>query len=173
MTRDTRDIRPTDSITPEARERLFQFEPDVFSLDTFDLEWAPKGRFFHVYVAGELVASAGVLARTVDVAGTPVTVAGIGGVVCRPEARGQGHATAAVAAALTHGVESMGADFGMLFCLPKLVPFYARTGWQRLAAPVLIEQSKGKVPSPLEVMVKPADGGRWPAGNVDINGRPW
>ena len=173
MTPATRDIRPIDSITPEARERLFRFEPDVFSLDPFDLEWAPKERFFHVYVAGDLVANAGVLARTVDVGGAPIPVAGIGGVVCRPEARGQGHATAAVAAALTHGIESLGADFGMLFCLPKLVPFYARTGWQRLAASVLIEQSKGKVPSPLEVMIKPPAGRRWPSGNVDVNGRPW
>ena len=56
----------------------------------------------------------------------------------------------------------MGAEFGMLFCLPRLVPFYGRTGWERLA-PVWIQQPAGTVRSPLEVMVKPLSGRPWPA----------
>jgi len=168
-----REIIETDTLTPERRQHLFYFEPDVFCLASFNLQWEPKVRFFHVYDAGELVANAGVVGRTVDVAGTAVRVAGIGGVVCRPEARGRGHPTAAVATALAHGATVMGAEFGMLFCLPRLVPFYGRTGWERLAAPVWIQQPAGTVRSPLEVMVKPLSGRPWPGGEVRLNGRPW
>ena len=173
MSRVTRQILETDTLTPERRQRLFHFEPDVFSLDSFALEWEPKVRFFHVVDAGEVVANAGVVGRTVDVAGNQVLVTGIGGVVCRPEARGRGHPTAAVAAALAYGNSVIGADFGMLFCLPRLVPFYARTGWARLDGPVLIEQRGEVVASPLEVMVKPLAGRPWPGGRVRVNGRPW
>ena len=168
-----REIVETDTLTPERRQHLFYFEHDVFCLASFNLQWEPKVRFFHVFESGELIANAGVVARTVDVAGTPVRVAGIGGVVCRPEARGRGHATAAVLAALAHATTVMAAEFGMLFCLPRLVPFYGRTGWERLAAAVWFEQPAGTVRSPLEVMVKPLSGRRWPEGEVRVNGRPW
>ena len=168
-----REIREADGITPGQRQRLFFFEPDVFGVESHALQWEPKARFFHVYVAGELVANAGVLSRTVDVAGAAVRVVGVGGVVCRPEYRGRGHASAAVAAALGYGAAAMGAEFGMLFCLPRLVPFYRRTGWEKVPPPVLIEQAGGTVPSPLDVMVKPLAGRTWPPGEVRANGRPW
>ena len=169
----TREIIETDVLTPERKQRLFYFEPDVFSLDAFALAWEPKVRFFQVFEGGELVANAGVVGRTVDVAGAAVPVVGIGSVVCRPEARGRGHATAAVAAALAYGRAAAGAEFGMLFCLHRLVPFYARTGWERIAAPVTIDQPAGPVASPLEAMVKPLAARAWPPGAVRVNGRPW
>ena len=169
----TRTILETDCVTPERRQRLFRFEPDVFSTDSLGLEWEPKTRFFHVFEAGELVANASFVARTVNVAGADLPVVGIGGVVCRPEARGRGHATAAIAAALAYGRAVTGADFGMLFCLPRLVPFYARNGWELLPHPVLILQPAGTVASPLQVMVNPLAGRDWPEGPVRVNGRPW
>ena len=86
---------------------------------------------------------------------------------------GEGHATAAVAAALAYGAAATGAEFGMLFCLPRLLAFYARSGWQRLPEPVWIEQPAGTIASPLEVMVKPLTGRQWLAGEVRVNGRPW
>ena len=173
MSNPTRLIEECVTLTPERRQHLFFFEPDVFSLASFGLQWEPKARHFHVYESGELVANAGVVARTVDVGGCAVNVVGIGGVVCRPEARGRGHATAAVAAALAHGAAVMGAEFGLLFCLPRLLPFYARTGWQRLQEPVWIEQEGTTVRSPLELMAKRLSRRPWPAGEVRVNGLPW
>jgi len=169
----TRTILETDCVTPERRQRLFRFEPDVFSTDSLGLEWEPKTRFFHVFEAGELVANASFVARTVNVAGADLPVVGIGGVVCRPEARGRGHATAAIAAALAYGRAVTGADFGMLFCLARLLPFYSRSGWDRVPGPVLIEQPAGPIASPLEVMVKPLSRHAWLAGPVRVNGKPW
>jgi GNAT superfamily N-acetyltransferase len=168
-----RTIIPADALTEEQRKHLFFFEEDVFGLAALGLAWEPKTRFFTVHVAGRLVANAGVVARTVDVAGVPVRVAGLGGVVTRPEARGAGHAGAAVAAATEYARDTLRAEFGMLFCLPRLMPFYARMGWEPVAEPVTIEQPGGPVPSPLVVMVKPLDGRPWPPGAVSLNGRPW
>jgi hypothetical protein len=168
-----RDIRQVETLTDWQRQHLFHFEPDVFGDLPFGLQWEPKTPFFLVYEAHALVANAGVVARTVDVAGAPVKVVGIGAVVCRPEARGRGHATAAVAAALHHSAAATGAEFGMLFCLPRLAPFYARQGWDLLRAPVLVDQPTGTVHSPLDVMVRPLSTRPWPPGDVRLNGRPW
>jgi GNAT superfamily N-acetyltransferase len=166
-------IVETDSLTEEQRQHLFYFEDDVFSLASYALQWEPKVRFFQVYESGKLVANAGLVGRTVMAGGHSLSVAGLGSVVCRPEARGKGHARAAVTAAIQHARDSMKAPFGMLFCLPRLVPFYERMGWARLDEPVLIEQSAGTVRSPLEVMVKLLGDRAWPPGPVSANGRPW
>ena len=74
---------------------------------------------------------------------------------------------------LAHGRAATGADFAMLFCLPRLVPFYRRTGWEPLPTPVLIEQAGGTVASPLQVMVKRLADRPWPPGSVRVNGKAW
>ena len=168
-----RTIVEAGALTDEQRLRLFKFEDDVFGLASYGLAWAPKERFFTVHVDGRPVANAGVVARTVDAGGRALRVAGLGSVVTRPEARGKGHAAAAIAAAMRHGREVLGADFGMLFCLPKVMAFYEHLGWHRLTDPVTIEQEAGPTPSPLAVMVKPLGTKPWPGGMVDVKGRPW
>ena len=67
----------------------------------------------------------------------------------------------------------LGAEFGMLFCLPRLEPFYARQGWQALEDEVEIDQPAGKVVWPYRVMVKPCGERVWPAGRVEVGGLPW
>ena len=168
-----RTLIEADALTDEQRRHLFFFEDDVFGLDAFALQWEPKTHFFTVHVDGRLVANAGVVARKVDVGGTQVRVAGLGSVVCRPEARGAGHPTAAIEAAMRHGRDVLRADFGMLFCLPRLSPFYARRGWEPVTQPVWIEQAAGTVPSPLVVMVRRLGDAPWPPGPVTVGGKPW
>lgn len=163
----------TDALTEAQRQHLFSFEPDVFGLRHLNLEWEPKTRFFPVQVAGQVVANAGLVARTVYVGGEPIPVAGVGSVVTRPESRGRGHATAAIEAALTYARREGSADFAMLFCRAPLMPFYARMGFLPLPPPVLIEQQGTRLPSPLEVMVRPLTDRQWSPGPVDVNGRPW
>jgi GNAT superfamily N-acetyltransferase len=168
-----RTILETDSLTEDQRRHLFFFEEDVFGESGFHLTWAPKERFFTVYADGRLVANASVVRRAVAAGGRPVPVVGLGGVVTRPEARGAGHARAAVDAAVRYGREVLGADFAMLVCLPKLRPFYERLGFEALSDPVTIEQPRGNVVSPLVVMVKPLGPDPWPGGPVDVRGKPW
>ena len=61
----------------------------------------------------------------------------------------------------------------VLFCLPRLVPFYARQNWQLLTDPVEFEQPSGKVVSPFHSMVLPFDDRVWPGGAVKVGGLPW
>jgi hypothetical protein len=67
----------------------------------------------------------------------------------------------------------MGVEFGLLFCLDRLKPFYARQGWQLLHETVEFDQPSGKIVSPLNVMVLPCTGQTWPAGAVDLCSLPW
>ena len=164
-----RTIVEADALTDEQRRHLFLFEDDVFGLGAFGLQWEPKTHFFLVYVQDHLVANAGAVPRTVDVGGRPVRVAGLGSVVCRPEARGARHPTAAIEAAMRYGRDVLNAEFGMLFCLPRL----ARRGWEPVTQPVWIEQATGTVPSPLVVMVRRLGDAAWPTGPVTVGGKPW
>lgn len=64
-------------------------------------------------------------------------------------------------------------DAGLLFCLQRMVPFYEAQGWQKVEQPVLIEQPRGEIISPLEVMVLPLGAQHWPEGRVKLNSFPW
>ncbi|MBC7933647.1 MAG: GNAT family N-acetyltransferase [Rubrivivax sp.] len=102
-----------------------------------------------------------------------VTVGGIGGVVTVPEAQGRRHVHAAMQRAAEFICEKLRAEFGMLFCLPRLAPFYARQGWQLVEETVEFEQPTGKVVSPFRVMVLPCGERTWPEGPVEVGGLPW
>jgi len=90
-----------------------------------------------------------------------------------PEAQGRQHVHAAMRRAAEFMCGELGVEFGMLFCLPRLAPFYARQGWQLVEEEVEFEQPAGKVLSPFRVMVLPCGGRAWPAGKVEVAGFPW
>jgi len=56
---------------------------------------------------------------------------------------GKGHATRLLDEAESFIFERLAFRFGILFCLPALVPFYARRGWMQLRIPVTLEQRHG------------------------------
>jgi hypothetical protein len=69
-------------------------------------------------------------------------------------------------------LENWEVEAGLLFCLPRRVPYYESQRWQVVHQPVLIEQASGEITSPLEVMVLPL-AGPWPAGKIKLNSFPW
>jgi predicted acetyltransferase len=64
--------------------------------------------------------------------GTPLRIAGVGGVMTYPQFRREGHASALMERAGTN-IREGGFEIGMLFCDAENVPFYAALGWQPLA----------------------------------------
>jgi hypothetical protein len=50
-------------------------------------------------------------------------------------------------------------DVSLLFCLPRIVPYYERLGWRPIEQPIQIDQSSGRIEAPIPVMVYPAEGG--------------
>jgi hypothetical protein len=72
-----------------------------------------------------------------------------------------------------HVGKAWGVDAALLFCLPGLVGFYHRQGFELVTTPVLIEQPAGGLPAPLPVMVRSLRGQTWPEEPVILGSRLW
>ena len=167
------EIRYAEALTEEERQALFFWDEHVFGLEDASYRWRPKDYHFVTEADGEPVSHVGLIKTTVSVGGRQITVGGIGGVATRPEAQGRRLVHAAMEQVQEFIRHELGAEFGMLFCLPRLEPFYARQGWQALEDEVEIDQPSGKVVWPYRVMVKPCGERVWPAGRVEVGGLPW
>ena len=71
----------------------------------------------------------GVLRHAVSVAGRPVTVGGVGGVVTLPEAQKKGYAGRLMRRAAEFFARGAAVQAGFLFCLPHMVDYYEKLGW--------------------------------------------
>ena len=121
-----------------------------------------------------LVAFAGALLRNGLHDGTAVGIGGIGSVKSHPEARGRGHASAAVTRVVRFLEDKSEVDFTLLFCRPEIAPFYARLGWKSFAGQVLVEQPQGKGPlTGFATMVRTGTRPAPARGLIDVCGRPW
>ena len=166
-------IRQATVLSNDELQRLFRWSADAFGVAHLGLQWRPKETRFLLDVAGEPVSHVGLLKHVVRVGGHPVIVAGFGGVVTVPSARGRGHATAL----MKHATQFVTAEWqvraGLLFCLPRLIPYYARLGWRMLDETVNVQQPSGTLLTPIPVMVLPIGGPTWPGGTVELDSQPW
>ncbi|HKR00812.1 MAG TPA: GNAT family N-acetyltransferase [Pyrinomonadaceae bacterium] len=166
-------IRLVLQLTDEERRRLFGWGENIFGVEDKKYTWRPKDLHFIMDVEGQAASHVGLVDHTVNVAGQPMRIAGVGGVVTAGEMHGRGYAQKTLRYAERYMCEEMKVEFGLLFCLDRLMPFYARQGWQLLQETVEFDQPSGKMVSPLNVMVLPCKGERWPAGAVDLRSLPW
>ncbi len=167
------DIRLTQTVTDEDHQTLFGWGDDVFRARGIRFHCRKGEMHLMGTVDGQLVSHAGMVNAEARVAGQPMRVGGIGGVVTVGTAQRKGYAARMLQQALAYMGETWQVEFGMLFCLPHVLPFYAGLGWQKVASPVSIAQPEGRVLSPLAAMVMPCAGGRvWPAGPVELD-LPW
>lgn len=167
------EIRFAESLTGEEFRALFRWGEDIFGVEDNLYRWRPKEYHFIAEEDGRPLSHVGVLKTAVKAGGREVTVGGVGGVVTRPEAQGRGYAHAAMRRAAEFICGGLRADAGMLFCLERLRPFYARQGWQPVEDETEFEQPSGPTVSPYRVMVLPCGGFAWPAGRVEVPGLPW
>jgi predicted N-acetyltransferase YhbS len=167
------EIRFADTLTDEERQTLFGWGENIFGVEDHLYRWRPKELHFITEEDGRVVSHVGVLKTEVTAGGREITVGGVGGVVTIPEAQGRRYVHTAMRRAAEFMRGELGVEFGMLFCLPRLAPFYARQGWQLLEEEVEFEQPTGKIISPFRVMALACDGRVWPAGRVEIAGLPW
>ncbi|WP_460073476.1 GNAT family N-acetyltransferase [Streptomyces sp. YKOK-I1] len=159
--------------TPADRDEITGGVADPFGTGATGLTWRDKDVHFGVRHDGRLVAHAGLVETSVSAGGgAPVRVAGLGGVVVAPEVRGQGLARLVVTAATEHA-RGTGAEFGLLFCRPSLVPVYERLGWRVSAGGTRVEQPGGAVDMPLRTMWTPlVEDATWPSGSVRLLSLP-
>jgi len=168
-------VRLVEELSEQERQQLFFWGTDIFGTESFNLQWRKK-KSWHVLVydaASQLVSHVGVSGETVSVGQRVIHVGTIGGVVTIPSAQNKGYARTALQQAKSFMCDQLGVEFGMLFCLDRLVPFYQRLGWQRVQDFVYIEQPTGKILSPLNVMILPCQSQIWPTGTVDVQSLLW
>ncbi len=122
---------------------------------------------------GRLLAAGGVVVAQLRAGQAPLEVVGLGGVIVTPSARGHGLARTLVTALLAAAAE-LGPERTMLFCLPRLIPFYAGFGFAEIDAPVRAAQPGGRIEVPLSSMWKALHGEpAWPPGAIELAGEPF
>ena len=167
------EIRFAETLTDEERQSLFGWGEMIFGIEDAAFRWRPKELHFITEEEWRALSHVGLVRAKVRAGGREVTVGGVGGVVTRPEAQGRHLVHAAMQEAARYMCADMGVEFGMLFCLPRLAPFYERQGWRLVEEEVEIEQPDGNVVWPYHVMVLPCGAREWPAGRVEVGGLPW
>lgn len=152
---------------------LFGWGEDIFGVEDKLYRWRPKDYHFVTEEDGRPLSHVGVLKTAVKAGGREVTVGGVGAVVTRPEAVGRRFVHEAMRRAALFMCEELRVEAGMLFCLERLAPFYARQGWRLVEDEAEFDQPAGRIVSPYRVMVLPCGGYEWPAGRVEVGGFPW
>lgn len=173
MKLDRIEVRIADSYPAADKLSLAGSESDPNQTASYGLVWRPKSLHVLIIEDGLLVAHVGLVQCTVTAGGHPVSVAGFGGVLTRPDCRGKGFGQMAMQKAEEHVRQQGGANFGLLFCRGAVRPWYERLGWTPIEKPVWIDQPKGSIQSPLVVMVKRFGQEAWPDGVVELGCLPW
>jgi GNAT superfamily N-acetyltransferase len=137
------------------------------------VQWASAEQRMIALQDGEPVSHVGLYIREGLAKGREVRIAGIGGVMTHPAHQGKGHAKRLLKLA-DEKARERNADFGLLVCEEKNIPFYESLGWRRFGGH-MIHQQHGKsvnwTLSPMMVcdLAKAAPRG----GMIDLRGMPW
>ncbi|MGW9156679.1 MULTISPECIES: GNAT family N-acetyltransferase [unclassified Microbacterium] len=105
-------------------------------------------------------------------------VAGVGGVLVSPRARGERAGVRLLAHAAAAMRDAGGIEFGYLGCREAVVAFYESCGWRRISA---VERSIARTGQPamqppgppILTLALDSPPRRWPAGAIDLRGRAW
>ena len=122
---------------------------------------------------GGLVCHVGIFRREVKWNGRKIRAGGIGGVATRQDSQGRGFASIALNAAIQTLKDEGATDFAMLFCEPRLAPFYVARGWKPFDGTIYADQPGGRVrfdaiaPYVYEIRRAPRQ------GTIDLCGLPW
>jgi len=159
-------------ISPEDAAEIAGWGTDLAGVGFLHLVWRPKEQHVLVRAGGRLVSRAGLLKHPLSLSGRSRMMAGVGGVVARPDSRRRGYARTALTRAHDTMCGEWNADFGLLFCLPALESFYRCLGWWAVD-PVIIDQPTGAVAAPLLTMVHTCKDLAWPSQEVKLGSLPW
>jgi GNAT superfamily N-acetyltransferase len=172
-------IRSSKSLTPAEQQEIDGLDKLAFYEEggedyNHDIQWIEESDY-HVlgYVDGTLVSQVILSSQHILAGSQSLYIAGVGGVGTHPSWRRRGFARRLLKAA-EDLIRSEGSyDFAMLFCDPKMIPYYASCGYIQVLNPIFIIQRGQRVEFDDHQMVLPISGKPWPEGVVDIPGRPW
>ncbi|MBV7412268.1 GNAT family N-acetyltransferase [Dermabacteraceae bacterium TAE3-ERU27] len=150
-------------------------------------DWDPDGPYgyapadWHVlaWLGRRLVGHVGFQRRVIEVGGVEVAVAGTGGMLVAPEARGCGVGKRLLFRAQRSMIKDAKLDFGYLGCRPAVVGFYESAGWVRIRAQEShtdrLDPALTVVNDSSPILICPAlrPVTEWPNGDVDLRGGAW
>ena len=122
-----------------------------------------------------IVGHLAIVVRTVRCADRPVTVAGVQSFCVAPPYRGTGLAGRLMTRALDEATRRA-IPFGLLFCVPRLVPLYRTLGWSKTVRPVAMLDRHGEsvpIPEKNTCMLIELGHERFPPGPLDLEGPDW
>lgn len=178
------DAVPHDRLTANDAARLRQlFDAEYLAeFGAWDPDqpygYAPHDHHVIARFGDDLVGHVGWAQRTIGVGAAEVVIAGVGGVLISPRARGQ----QAGARLLRHAASSMrdagDIDFGYLGCREEVVAFYESCGWHRVSAAEHSIDRAGQPTTqppgpPILILALDSPPRGWPEGAIDLRGRAW
>jgi len=174
-------IQDADCLSKELKDEIDIVDHLAFCVDGQEnddgIEWSMSSTWFVLGRLGDkLVSQIGIVDRTILAGGQSLVIGGVGGVATHPDFQRRGFAAMLLQAAAEQ-MRRRGSgdpyDFAMLFCDPKLIPYYAKSGFRQVNNPIYILQSGRRVLFEDHQMVLPLSGKPWPEGDVELNGPPW
>jgi len=131
-------------------------------------EWGVRG-----WLDGQLVVHVGAITREVTLDGRALTIAGIGGVKTHPDFRRQGFAGQCLDVA-NEFFDNQGVEFALLVCLPHLIEYYGRFGYQPFEGTMLVTQfGEPEVFSFNQPLVRSVKATAPVDGELNLYGPPW
>ena len=168
-------IEITTLLTEADKAALWGWGDDIFRTKALALAWRPKEWHLIIRDTQSAISKVSVLRHRITVGNTPLEVGGIGGVVTVPRAQHRGLARELMMRAAHFMRDELALEFGFLFCLEFMLPFYRSLGWIELRDDVVIDQSDGRhlLPAALHAMHLDLTERRWIDGAVELGSAPW
>jgi predicted GNAT family N-acyltransferase len=169
------EVAHVDAYTEADRAQVRDGEEDPYGgLGLSAIDWRPRELHTVGRAHGRILVHVGLTLAVAEVAGAPLVVVGVGGVMVARSERGRGRLRPVLEAALARA-ETLGPERALLFCADPRVAMYARFGFARIAAPVTVDQADGAtLVFPHVTMWRPLRAGAyWPPGPVRLRGLPF
>ncbi len=137
-------------------------------------QWAQPDYAAVLCEEGNIVSFCFLVKRKVLMDGKWYWASGIQNLITPPEHRGKGFAHQLMQEVHAFLFTNLQADFGLLLCADKLLPFYKKLGWYHPNSQLWFEQSDGKHLYDSNILLlAPEESKRLNPGTIDLNGLPW
>ncbi|MFK7937159.1 MAG: GNAT family N-acetyltransferase [Saprospiraceae bacterium] len=121
---------------------------------------------------GEILSFCNIIERNALFDKNRVEIGGLGHVVTLPEHRGNGFSKEVVEEAVKFMFDTLLADFGLVLCTDKRVPYYRKLGWYMVNSKLICSQSDCKFEWEGNTMLVSRDMRELPL-IIDLQGLPW
>jgi GNAT superfamily N-acetyltransferase len=165
------ELTPTEHEEMNEVDHLAFFEED--GDDDWWQDWASPTMRFLGKEDNRVVSTVGLIQREILVEGIPYRIGGVGGVATRPDRQKLGYAGRLLTETKRFMNDDPWYEYGMLFCDPKRIPYYQKSGYERISNSLYVRRESDRQLFPDPCLVLDLRGNIFPPGEVDCMGLPW